>query len=140
MMAGSGSGSDLRCGSGSGRPHASELEELHEAEGCAARLLRLCCDLSAVWLPHFEAAFSMWRLQPPPKRSCSPAQADHRFPPFVEWREIASPQGGEEPHASPQYRAAMWTQADSLRTLALRYLMTQLLPLQAMPPPTAPPR
>jgi hypothetical protein len=93
----------------------------------ATQLLRLCCDLSTEWEPNFNLAFEVWKWSPPPTVMCSSTRADHRFPPFTQWKEEV-PFGDP---ARPTWRlaAAAWAETDDCRMLALRFLATQLFNL-----------
>lgn len=98
-----------------------------DSTAAATELLRLCCDLSTEWEPNFNLAFDVWKWSPPPTAKCSSARADHRFPPFTEWKE-------EVPYGDParptrRLAAAAWAAGDDCRMLALRFVTAEMFSL-----------
>ncbi len=84
-------------------------------------LLRLCCDLSARWPPHKgDLAYTVWtwQWQLPPVRRAGTLLEDTALPDLAAW---CSREQTDRPRALDQ------DPSDSCRTLALRFLVEQLL-------------
>jgi hypothetical protein len=106
------------------------------ADAASARaMLCLCCSLSSVWGGALDGALGVYRweleaLETAPRRAPR-TLAECRFPPLEEWavpvRRDGTPRAVPgAPTVGGGYKACMCAGGESMRVLALRFVMAQV--------------